>query len=137
MNKYKLKVYPQGLGREVYRVLEIYGKDSLMKLCDAILESFNFIDEHLYEFCIDHGPYHSGNYHRMPNDRGDKSAKIALDKLSLEKGQKFFLHYDFGDDWMFVINVQEIVDGGRYKKPVVIKEKGEVEQYPDWDEEED
>ena len=137
VKKYTLKVYPKGRGREVYRVLEICGEDTLMDLCDVILDSFDFIDEHLYEFCIDNGPYSEGNYQREPDSPGDKSADVALNKLRLQKGQKFILHYDFGDDWMFVINVQRIDEVKLYEEPAVIKEKGEVEQYPDWDEEEE
>ena len=53
---------------------------------------------------------------------------------SVVKGQKFILHYDFGDDWVFVINVQKIGDSERKKAPKLIKSKGQVEQYPDWDE---
>ena len=51
MNKqYLIKVYPIGLGREVYRNIEISGEDTLDRLCQIILESFDFTDEHLYEF---------------------------------------------------------------------------------------
>ena len=47
MARYTLKVYPTGLGREVYRTMEISGKDTLDQLCEFILESFEFIHEHL------------------------------------------------------------------------------------------
>jgi hypothetical protein len=36
------------------------------------------------------------------------STNIEIDRLELEKGQKFSLHYDYGDGWMFTINVQKI-----------------------------
>lgn len=40
MNKqYLIKVYPIGLGREVYRNIEISGEDTLDRLCQIILES--------------------------------------------------------------------------------------------------
>ena len=44
--------------------------------------------------------------------------------------------YDFGDDWMFTIHVQKIDEAAAYKEAKVIREKGAVEQYPEWDEEE-
>ena len=54
MNKlYLLKVYPNGNGREVYRKIEITGDATLDDLCRTIIASFDFIDEHLYEFCMD------------------------------------------------------------------------------------
>ena len=138
MKKYQMKVYPKGLGRNVYRVLEICGKDTLMELCDAIMDAFDFIDEHLYEFCIENGPYQPGNYHRQPDPDfpEDKSANIALNRLRLQKGQKFLLHYDFGDDWIFVITVQKIMETNQYTSATILKSKGSVEQYPDYDEEE-
>ena len=42
MNKYRLKVYPKGSGREIYRVIEIGGNASLDNLCGAILEAYDF-----------------------------------------------------------------------------------------------
>ncbi len=47
--KYTLKVYPKGESRSVYRALEISGDDTLNRLCGAILDASNFIDEHMYE----------------------------------------------------------------------------------------
>lgn len=133
MNKqYTLKVYPKGRGREVYRVIEICGKDTLNQLCSAIIDSFDFIDEHLYEFCMDNQRY-SGNSYQSAPESGEPSTKIKLDRLNLCKGQKFSLHYDFGDDWMFTISVTNITEIATYHKPTVIKEKGTIEQYPDYD----
>ncbi|MDE5699618.1 MAG: plasmid pRiA4b ORF-3 family protein [Lachnospiraceae bacterium] len=131
-NQYTLKVYPAGMGTSVYRVIEISGKDTLQKLCSTILSAFDFIDEHLYEFCMDNRMYSDYSYQSDP-EAGQPTVKVKLDKLGLVKGQKFSLHYDFGDDWMFTINVQKITETAESVKPRVVKEKGHVEQYPDWD----
>lgn len=130
--QYILKVYPSGLSREIYRVIQISGKDTLDKLCNTIIASFDFIDEHLYEFCMDNRMYSEDSYQSDP-EFGEPSTKIALDKLHLEKGQNFSLHYDFGDDWMFTIHVQKIEEEKQRSEPTIIKEKGEIEQYPIWD----
>lgn len=71
---------------------------------------------------------------------GEPSTKIAMDKLHLEKGQNFSLHYDFGDDWMFTIHVQKIEEEEKGITPIVLKAKGEIEQYPsldEWDEDDE
>lgn len=60
-----------------------------------------------------------------------------LDKIGLVLKQKFSLHYDFGDDWMFAITVQKITETSEKAAQTVIKEKGSIEQYPEWDEEEE
>lgn len=58
---------------------------------------------------------------------------MTIDKLELEEGQTFSLHYDFGDDWMFAINIQKIETTKSNFVPIVLKSKGTIEQYPDWD----
>jgi hypothetical protein len=130
--KYTFKVYPSGLGRDVYRVIEISGDKTLDDLCEFILETFDFIHEHLYEFCMDNRMYSEYSYEYDPQDDGP-STDIKIDKLELEKGQKFLFHYDYGDDWMFTINVQKIEETDDRIKSTLIRAKGEVEQYPSWD----
>ena len=132
MEKYTLKVYPLGMGREVYRVIEISGQHTLDDLCRVILSALDFYDEHMYEFCMDNRMYKDYNYQSDP-EPGELSTKIKLDKLDLMVKQKFSLHYDFGDDWMFVITVQKIEETTKKAESKVIKEKGTLEQYPDWE----
>lgn len=132
--QYTLKVYPKGMGRDAYRVFEICGKENLDSLCRLILDAFDFTDEHLYEFCMDGRMYSEYNYQSYP-ERDQLSTKVRIDKIGLEEKQKFMLHYDFGDDWAFIISVQKIMAIKEYSEPQIIKSKGEIEQYPDWDDE--
>lgn len=67
--------------------------------------------------------------------KGKASTRVKLDEIGLDSKQKFSLHYDFGDDWMFTITVQKITETSEERMSRVIKEKGAIEQYPDWDEE--
>ncbi|MBO5354202.1 MAG: plasmid pRiA4b ORF-3 family protein [Lachnospiraceae bacterium] len=134
-NLYTLKVYPAGLGRTVYRVIEIAGNETLDKLCETILDAYDFTYDHLYEFCMDNKMYGRNSYQCEPME-GESSTKTAIDEIWLSKGQNFSLHYDFGDDWMFTIHVQKIEEVQEYKEPKVIKEKGQIEQYPDYEDEE-
>lgn len=128
--QYSMKVYPAGRGREVYRNIEVCGDCSLNQLCGIILEAFDFIDEHLYEFCMDNRMYSNNSYQLYP--QGDElSTDITLDRIGLYKGQKFSLHYDFGDDWMFTITVSKISDVQTSFVPRIVKSKGSIQQYPD------
>lgn len=136
MKKYTMKVYPAGWGREIWRTFEISGAETLDGLCEYILELFGFYHEHLYEFCMDNKMYSEQSYQYEP-EYGEPSTDIRLDKLGLVKGQVFSLHYDFGDDWMFPIRVQKIEEVKGKAARALLKAKGEVEQYPDYDEEED
>ena len=80
--------------------------------------------------------YSDWNYQSDPED-GEPSTRVKLDKIGLVMKQKFSLHYDFGDDWMFTIIVQKITETSERIAPTVIKEKGSIEQYSEWDEEEE
>lgn len=137
MKKYTLKVYPEGESKMAYRVLEIGGSKTLDDLCMLILHAFDFIHEHLYEFCMDNIMYNSENSYQYEPEEGERSTDIAINKLALEQGQIFSLHYDYGDDWMFNINVQKIEDVKGRIKPAVIESKGCVEQYPEYDDEDE
>ena len=140
MKQYTLKVYPEGQARKAYRIIEISGSDSLDRLCEVILSAFDFIHEHLYEFSLSGRLYADDNYTCDPEYKGQPATDIKLDKLGLEKGQKFVFHYDFGDDWIFEILVQDIHEESVRAIAHVTDEKGSVEQYPDyedWDDDDD
>ena len=62
------------------------------------------------------------------------AGKYKIDDLGLCKGQKFLFHFDFGDDWQFIINTQRIEETDE-KVSYVVKRKGTLEQYPDYDDE--
>ena len=66
--QYSIKVYPAGMGREVYRNIEICGDETLDRLCQIILEAFDFDDEHLYEFCMDNRMYSENSYQSDPEE---------------------------------------------------------------------
>lgn len=79
--QYFMKIYPAGRGSDVYRNIEICGNSTLNQLnqlCQVILEAFDFIDEHLYEFCMDNRMYSEYTYQSDPG--GDEPlADITLD----------------------------------------------------------
>ena len=133
---YTLKVYPAGMSRTVYRTFQISGRETLDTLCGIIIDSFGFFDEHLYEFCMDNRMYSHYSYQSYP-ENGEPSTNTMLERLQLVKGQNFSLHYDFGDDWMFTIHVQKIEEAQEKKSPVLLKAKGEIEQYPSWGEDDE
>ena len=114
------------VGRTVQSERERTG--TLRELCWVILDAFDFDHDHLYEFCMDNRMYGRHAYQACPR-YDEPSVDIKLDELALHKGQKFSLHYDFGDDWMFTITVFKISE---VKEPIesrIIKTKGFIEQY--------
>ena len=91
MEQYTLKVYPAGMSRSVYRTIQISGRETLDALCRVIIASFDFIDEHMYEFCMDNRMYSDYSYQSAP-ERGERSTRVKIEKLQLVKGQNFSLH---------------------------------------------
>lgn len=133
MRQYTLKVNPKSLGRNIYRVIEISGNDTLDRLCEVILSAFDFIHEHMYEFSMSGRLYSDDNFSCAPEYKNQPSTNTRLDKLGLEEGQKFIFHYDFGDDWVFEILVKAVHDEKTRVIAHVTEEKGNIEQYPDYD----
>ena len=137
VQRYTFKAYPYGLGRTVYRVFEINGTEYLDVLAFEILECFDFSHEHMYEFSMDGDLYSPYNIICYSEEGQQTTDRVRIDQLGLSKGSKFWFHYDFGDDWVFVVSVQKIVEIENPEEPKLLRGKGAVEQYPDWDEDED
>lgn len=131
--RYTFKVYPNRMSREAYRVFSIDGRDNLDDLCHMILNLFDFSWEHMYEFTLTGKLYRDDNF--VCDGEGEFSTdQTVINQLGLWKGSKFWFHYDFGDDWVFVISVQKVEETDLYEKPLFIRGKGSVEQYPEWEE---
>ena len=122
--------------QEVIRTIRIGGSASLDDLCEVMLRSLDFDRDHMYQFCMDNNA-HSRNAFISGSDRGGKaSTKEKLYKLGLKTGKKFLFIYDFGDEWMFQMEVLEVENKSGNIRTEVVESIGTAEQYPDWEEEE-
>lgn len=125
-------------GTGCYRHIQISKSATLYKLHKAIIDAFNFEDDHAHAFFMDNH-YWSGNaaFFSMKMHGDERLTKrYKLEKLNLSKGDQFKYLFDFGDEWRFQCKVlrelEELTD-----KPRVIRSVGESpEQYPYLDEEE-
>lgn len=131
--RYELKASYEK-NKRIYTVLDISADRSLDDLCSMILDAFDFSHDHLYFFNFDGRRYGEGEnvYHYMP-DAGEKGTDIKLRELNLSQKQKFFLLYDFGDEWGFDIQVEKIYETEGHVIDGIISVKGQLEQYPDPD----
>lgn len=137
MRKYTFRVYPKGMSREVSRTMEVSGQATLDELCYHILDSLSFDSDHLYEFCMDNRMYGDNSYVCEDPWSSHNETAIKIDALRLYKGQNFSLHYDFGDDWMFTIHVNKIEEVEGRVPYRLLRSKGELQQYPSWDDEDE
>ncbi|MDZ5589171.1 IS1096 element passenger TnpR family protein [Enterococcus cecorum] len=131
MYNYIFKIYPKGFGRQVYRIIQMAGNQSLEDLLVTFLDSMKFDFTHLYRFEVDGLSYErSEEYMDVLSELGSET---TLDSLVLEENEVFEAVYDFGDNWRFVFKVQkmeEIKDEQDYWPTKVLKETGYIEQYP-------
>ena len=94
------------LEEKCIRVIEIDSGCSLLDLHGAIQDAVGFDNDHMFEFLI------GRNWRRgrslddgcFPEDMADRYDSIKFgDVFPPPKGQKLFYHFDFGDDWYFVV----------------------------------
>ncbi len=131
---YQLKVYPAKRGREAYRVFQISGDASFDDLCFSILGQFNFDSSHMYEICFNNN-YDDNLQCSAASGSTRNTSNTTLNDVGLTKGQKFIFHYDFGDDWKFVVSVVKVLEDFSSSSVIKLKEKGKISQYYDYDEE--
>ena len=100
--------------KEISRVIEIRGDQTLEQLHHAIFQAYDRSEQHLYEFQFGKRPFDPDgpNYGiPSPNQRkkGDGDARTTkLDDLNLEPDRVFGYWFDFGDDWYHQVQVERI-----------------------------
>lgn len=69
------------------------------------------------------------------DDGGPYANEIVLEDLALYPGKTFLYLFDYGDEWEFKVEVEEIdPDKPRPLKPQIVAERGTApEQYPNYD----
>lgn len=123
------------LGTGCYRHIKISGKATLEEFSDAILEAFEFDNDHLHAFFMSNRAWDNFDCYYSPYaDNGyPSSANIKLQFASLEIGKKFLYIFDFGDEWQFSCKVLNVLYEDT-KSPEIVRSKGEApHQYPDYD----
>jgi hypothetical protein len=123
--------------KELSRVIEIRGDQTLENLHDAIFQAFDRFDPHLYEFQFGKRPYDpDGPNYGVPEEPSKKKGApgketagdartTKLDDLGLTQDRVFGYCFDFGDDWFHqvdVVRIEQAIPTVTY--PRVIKRVG-------------
>ncbi len=130
---YRLKI---SFGR-VYRIIEISSDKNFEFLALAILEQFNFDNDHLYEFSFTNNLGIDITIGHAMVDGADLWVdEYKIKELPLQVFESFKFIFDFGDWWEFDILIEKIKEGETVDEVKLIKSYGTApEQYPDYDEE--
>lgn len=143
-NLYVLAVYLMGgsvsekvANKEISRVIEVRGDQTLQQLHEAIFQAYDRWDEHLYEFQFGRRPFDpDGPNYGLPTGkkRNHRDARTTtLDDLQLKPHRAFGYWFDFGDDWFHQVDVERIDQAiPTVTYPRVIRPVGKSPpQYPD------
>lgn len=127
---YRLKVK---FNKNCWRTLQLSSSHTLLDLHRLIQRSFEFNDDHLYSFYMD-GKEYSRNCYNCPEDnQGPFVNEAKIGSLDLFEGQRFLYLFDFGDEWMFDIELLTISEGIDLCEARIIEAKGEAPlQYEDY-----
>ena len=101
-----------GYRRSIWRKIKISTGATLTDFCSAIIDSFEFDHEHLFSFYMNakgrkySTEYYNGSFY----DDNEEASRTLLEMLNIEAGAKFFLLYDFGDEWHFWITLEQEIE---------------------------
>jgi hypothetical protein len=132
-----LYVFKVSLGR-AWRRIAIPGRMTLEALSEAILESFDFDNDHLHLFRYRN---RFGLFEEVKHPYTEESpstAEVKIGELPLRPGSTMEYLFDFGDNWFFEVRLDKLEPvNPKIRKPVVIDGRGQAPpQYPNFDDEE-
>jgi hypothetical protein len=120
-NLYVFLVYLKGgpisekfANKEISRMIEIRGDQTLEQLHQAIFRAYDRWDEHLYEFQLGKRPFDSdGPNYGVAGSNGRKkkygdARTTTLDDLDLKQYRAFGYRFDFGDEWFHQVQLERI-----------------------------
>ncbi len=100
--------------KEVSRVIEIRGDQTLEQLHQAIFNAYDREQGHLYEFQFGKRPFDpAGPNYGIPDPTAGKKGRgdartTTLDDLDLKPERAFGYWFDFGDDWFHQVQVDRV-----------------------------
>ncbi|MCP5014430.1 MAG: plasmid pRiA4b ORF-3 family protein [Ketobacter sp.] len=111
MNIYTVKIALRGISPMIMRRLRLAGHTTIADLHHVIQRSMGWDDEYLHRFHIygkDYGIAYEGGI-----SFSDDPRIVYLDDFNFDPGDRFTYTYNFFDDWLCDVRVEqiEIVDG--------------------------
>ncbi len=124
------------------------GDYSLYEFANIITDTVGFDFDHPFEFCNNlKNPYKSTERYSVFADMDEPSEDETPDPgventpvaTAFEKGKTMLFHFDYGDDWFFLIRCTAIAETDKKSrsKKVIATKGTPPEQYPDYDDEDE
>lgn len=128
-------IFKVSIGK-VWRRIAAPSDANLDDLAAAILDTFEFTDNHLYEFLL---KLRSGKTKTIVGPRVDGeffTEETLLGELEMEVGESMIFHFDFGDDWQFDVLLEKFDESNTNADIELLQSHGDPPpQYDneDWD----
>ena len=113
---YQIKVSLRGAKPPIWRRLLVRDNTSLHGLHQIIQDAMGWQNCHLYHFDTGETRYTEYFDDGFINDNEVPASSTRLGDLKLRKGDTVWYLYDFGDDWLHEIRVEEICPTERDSK---------------------
>ena len=124
-------VFKVALAKNLWRRIEISADHTLLDLHRSIQKAYNFGDDHLYSFFMDGKPWSRERFTSPYDEEGPWVDEARIGELELFIGQNILYLFDYGAEWRFRVELEEIkTDYPKPLKPEIIERKGKApEQY--------
>ncbi len=123
---YQLKISIKSAKPPIWRRVLIEDDITYQGMHDLIQNLFDWYDGHLHEFIAGQRRYTNLEFDDgFMDDLGEDENKFTIGEDLIEVGDKIIYLYDFGDDWMHEILLEDILEKEQNKEyPKCIKGKG-------------
>jgi hypothetical protein len=124
--------------RTCWRRIAISSDATLEYFSDSIRESVDFDNDHLDVFIYENQYGRSIEVHHPYSSATPNTDLVEIGSIPLEIGASMKYIFDFGDNWEFKIELEDIQsEDSRVNYAEILEQHGKSpEQYPDWNEEE-
>lgn len=119
------------------RLLSIRAGHTLDDLHGLIQQAVEFDNDHLYGFYLDvKNPYSGRSYNDPRGYEGPFADAVAIGELELHVGQRLLYIFDFGDNWEFLLTLEDHrPDEAKEGEPAVLESVGKAPVQYDWEDE--
>jgi len=114
------------------RTLAIPEKSSLYSLAKTIVDSFGFDFDHAFGFYDNTENWSkSKEGYELFSDMGEESEfegvkETRIGKVFTKIGKRMLFLFDYGDEWHFILELQEIKQAKEEKYPLIVESIGEA-----------
>lgn len=97
------------LNGKVWRKVVLSANHKMEDLHHIIIRAFGFDDDHLYSFFMDGKKWSQDCIVAPHDDTGSpNAAEVTIGSVGMHAGQRFMYLFDYGDEWVFTIKVEQI-----------------------------